>query len=157
MAWCYSSRTSSTTETSPAELQCRPSVRLFAERRSAWRLTLHYYAQNAVDARLVAFAMTLKPSEHVLIQANRQLPFRGGPGHRRLLEKGLVEPRNVRIVNIAILRTVNPCQVALDRFSVQVDFPFSRRGCVSRHREAHAAMTTRRPASKPKVMSRSSP
>jgi hypothetical protein len=91
------------------------------------RLTLHYYAQNAVDARLVAFAMTLKPSEHVLIQANRQLLFRGGPGHRRLLEKGLVEPRNVRIVNIAILHTVNPCQVALDRFSVHVDFPFSWR------------------------------
>jgi hypothetical protein len=91
------------------------------------RLTLHYYAQNAVDARLVAFAMALKPSEHVLIQANRQLLFHGGPRHRRLLEKGLVEPRNVRIVNIAILHTVNPCQVALDRFSVHVDFPFSWR------------------------------
>ena len=92
-----------------------------------WRLTLHYYAQNAVDARLVAFAVTLKPSEHILIQANRQLLFRGGPGDRRLLEKGLVEPRNVRIVNIAILHTINPCQVAPDRFSVHVDFPFSWR------------------------------
>jgi hypothetical protein len=30
------------------------------------RLTLHHHAQNAVDARLVALAMTLEPIEHVL-------------------------------------------------------------------------------------------
>src|ERR1700686_956536 len=71
------------------------------------RLTLHHHAQNAVDARLVALAMTLEPIEHVLIQTNGQLLFRWRPGQRRLFEKGLVEPRNVRIVNIGILHTVN--------------------------------------------------
>ena len=57
--------------------------------RRPWRLTLHYYAQNAVDARLVAFTMTLKPSEHVLIQANRQLLFRGGQAIVAFLKKVL--------------------------------------------------------------------
>ena len=42
------------------------------------RLALHQDAQNAVDARLVALAMTLEPIEHVRIQANRQLLFTGG-------------------------------------------------------------------------------
>lgn len=71
------------------------------------RLTLHHYAQYAVDARLVALAMTLEPIEHVFIQTNGQLFFRGRPGHGGLFEKGLVEPRNVGIVNIGILQTVN--------------------------------------------------
>jgi hypothetical protein len=35
------------------------------------------------------------------------LLFRRRPGHRRLFEKGLVEPRNVGIVNLGILYTVN--------------------------------------------------
>ena len=71
------------------------------------RLTLHHHAKYAVDARLVALAMTLEAIEHVLIQTNGQLLFRRRPRHGGLLEKGLVEPRNVRIVNIAILHTVN--------------------------------------------------
>ena len=71
------------------------------------RLTLHYHAQDSVDARLVALAMTLEPIEHVLIQTNGQLLFRRWPSHCRLFEKCLVEPRNVRIVNIGILQTVN--------------------------------------------------
>jgi hypothetical protein len=71
------------------------------------RLTLHHHAQDSVDARLVALAMTLEPIEHVLIQTNGQLLFRRRPGHRRLFEKGLVEPRNVGIVNIGILYAVN--------------------------------------------------
>src|ERR1700688_4526452 len=82
------------------------------------RLTLHHHAQYAVDARLVALAMTLEPIEHVLIQTNGQLLFRRRPGHGGLFEKGLVEPRNVRIVNIGILHTVTPCQVTLDSFSI---------------------------------------
>src|ERR1700674_1440661 len=64
------------------------------------RLTLHHHAQYSVDARLVALAMTLEPIEYVLIQTNGQLLFRRRPGQCRLFEKGLVEPRNVRIVNI---------------------------------------------------------
>src|ERR1700692_3117344 len=71
------------------------------------RLTLHHHAQYAVDARLVALAMTLEPIEHVLIQTNGQLLLRRRPGHGGLFEKGLVEPRGVRIVNIGILHTVN--------------------------------------------------
>jgi hypothetical protein len=51
--------------------------------------------------------MTLEPIEHVLIQTNGQLLFRRRPGHRRLFEEGLVEPRNVGIVNIGILYAVN--------------------------------------------------
>ncbi len=43
-----------------------------------WRLTLHHHAQNAVDARLVALAVTLQPIEHVRIETNRQLLFSGG-------------------------------------------------------------------------------
>src|SRR5258708_35384718 len=93
------------------------------------RLTLHHHAQDSVDARLVALAMTLQPIEHVLIQTNGQLLFRRRPSHRRLFEKGLVELRNVRVVNIAILRTVNPSQVASflrdGGFSVHVGSPFS--------------------------------
>jgi len=53
------------------------------------RLTLHHDTQNAVDARLVALAMTLEPIEHVLIQTNGQLLFRRRPSHRRLLRKVL--------------------------------------------------------------------
>ena|ERR1700674_2154128 len=68
--------------------------------RCPWRLTLHHHAQYAVDARLVALAMTLEPIEHVLIQTNGQLLFRRRPRHRRLFEKGLVEPRNVRLGNV---------------------------------------------------------
>jgi len=71
------------------------------------RLTLHHHAQNPVDARLVALAMTLEPIEHVLIQTNGQLLFRRRPSHGGLFEKGLVEPRNVGLVNIGILYTVN--------------------------------------------------
>src|SRR6266404_492431 len=125
------------------------------------RLTLHHHAQNAVDARLVALAMTLEPIEHVLIQTNGQLLFRRRPGHRRLFEKDLVEPRNVRIVNIGTLHTVNACQVASflsdDGFSVHVGFPFSMEMMRVPSSRGAWAMTTRRPASRPKVMSRSSP
>jgi|ERR1700674_354203 len=95
------------------------------------RLTLHHHAQYSVDARLVALAMTLEPIEDVLIQTNRQLLFRRRPSHGGLFEKGLVEPRNVGIINIAIVYTVDPCQVASflsdDGFSVHVGFPFSWR------------------------------
>ncbi|SRR6266404_6546461 len=95
------------------------------------RLTLHHHAQDSIDARLVALAMTLEPIEHILIETNSQLLFRRRPSHRRLFEKGLVEPWNVRIVNIGILHAVNPCQVASSRsddgFSVHVGFPFSWR------------------------------
>jgi hypothetical protein len=41
------------------------------------RLTLHHHAQNAVDARLVALSVALEPIEHILIEPNRQLLFRG--------------------------------------------------------------------------------
>ncbi len=51
------------------------------------RLTLHDHTQYAVDARLVALAMTLEPIEHVLIQTNGQLLFRRRPGQRRLFAK----------------------------------------------------------------------
>jgi hypothetical protein len=99
-------------------------------RSSRW-LTLHHDPQNAVDARLVALAVALEPIEYVLIETDRQLLFRGRPGHRRLLEKGLVEPWNVRVVNLGILHTVNPCQGASffnnDRFVAHVGFPFAWR------------------------------
>src|ERR1700687_5025327 len=71
------------------------------------RLTLHHHAQYPVDARLVALAMTLEPIEYVFIQTNGQLLFRRRPSHRRLFEKGLLDPRKVGIVNIGILHTVN--------------------------------------------------
>jgi hypothetical protein len=71
------------------------------------RLTLHHHAENAVDARLIALAVSLEPIEHVLIQTNGQLLFRRRPSHRCLFEKGLVEPRNVRLVDLGILYTVN--------------------------------------------------
>ena len=74
------------------------------------RLTLHHHAQNAVDAGLVALAVTLQPIEHVGIESNRQLLFLRRPSRRRLLEKCLVERRNIRIVDIGILRAVDPCQ-----------------------------------------------
>ena len=93
--------------------------------RGLRRLTLHYHTQNAVDARLVALAMTLEPIEHILIQTNRQLLFRWRPGHRRLFEKRLVQPRNVRIINLSVLHAVNPRQVALDRFFSHAGSPFS--------------------------------
>jgi hypothetical protein len=51
--------------------------------------------------------MTLEPIEHVLIQTNDELLFRRRPSHGSLVKKGLVEPRNVRRVNIGILYTVN--------------------------------------------------
>ena len=54
-------------------------------------LTLHHHSQNAVNARLVALAMTLEPSEHVRVETNRQLFFRREPSRRCLLEKSLVE------------------------------------------------------------------
>jgi hypothetical protein len=64
------------------------------------RLTLHHHAQRSVDARLVALALTLEPIEHVLIQTNGQLLFAGGQASVAFLKKGLVEPRNVPIVNL---------------------------------------------------------
>src|ERR1035441_922308 len=91
------------------------------------RLSLHDHAQNAVNARLVALAMTLEPSEHVRIETNRQLLFRRGPSRRCLFEQGPVERRNVRIVNVGVPHAVNPFQVALDRSSVHVRSPFSWR------------------------------
>jgi hypothetical protein len=51
--------------------------------------------------------MTLEPSEHIFIQTNGQLLFRRRPGRRHLFDGGLVERRNVRLVNIGILYTVN--------------------------------------------------
>ena len=94
---------------------------------TAGGLTLHHHAQNAVNARLVAPALTLEPIEHVRIETNRQLPFRRGPSRRCLFEKRSVERRNVRIVNIGIPHAVNSCQVAFDRFSVHVGSPSSWR------------------------------
>ena len=93
------------------------------------RLALHHYAQNAVNARLIAPAMTLEPSEHVRIEANRQLLFHRRPSHRCLLEKCLIQWRNVRIVDIGILHAVNSRQVARflanDRFFVHLGSPSS--------------------------------
>ena len=88
-------------------------------------LTLHHNTQDAVDARLVAPAMTLEPIEHIRIQTNGQLPFDRRPGRRCLLEKRLVERPNIRIVDIGILHAVNSRQVALDRFFVHAGYiPF---------------------------------
>jgi hypothetical protein len=81
-------------------------------RSSRW-LTLHHDPQNAVDARLVALAVALEPIEYVLIETDRQLLFRGRPGHRRLLEKGLVEPWNVRVVNLqSFIRSIRAKSLA---------------------------------------------
>src|SRR5208283_3722644 len=52
-------------------------------------LTLHHNAQNVVNARLVAPALTLEPIEHVRIETNRQLLLGRGPSRRCFLEKGL--------------------------------------------------------------------
>jgi|SRR5450755_3631330 len=99
--------------------------------RRPGRLTLHDHAQNAINPRLVALAMALQPIEYVRIQTDRQLLFRRRPGHRGLLEECLVEPRNVRVVDLGILHTINSCQVAGfladDRFFAHVDYPFSWR------------------------------
>jgi len=91
------------------------------------RLALHHHAQNAVDARLVALAMTLEPLEHVRIETNRQLLFRRRPSRRCFLEKCLVEWRNVRIVDIGVLQAINSRQVAFDRSFVHVGSPSSWR------------------------------
>jgi len=93
----------------------------------SWRLTLHHHAQNAVNARLVTLAMTLEPIEHVRIEANGQLLFRRRPSGRCLPEKCLVEPRNVRIVDIGVLHAVNARQVAFDGSFVHVGSPSSWR------------------------------
>ena len=90
-------------------------------------LALHHDAQNSVNARLVAPAVALEPIEYVRIETDRQLPLGGRPRRRGLLEKRLVEWRNVRIVNIGFAHAVNPCQVALDRFFVHVGSPSSWR------------------------------
>jgi hypothetical protein len=82
------------------------------------RLTLHHHAQNAVNACLVALAMALEPIEHVRIETNRQLFLGRRPSGGCLLEKRLVQRRNVRIVDIGVPHPVNSRQVAFDRFPV---------------------------------------
>src|SRR5260370_12564556 len=109
------------------------------------RLTLHHHAKDSVDARLVALAITLEPIEHVLIQRNGQLLFRRRSSHGGLLEKGLVEPRNVRIVNVGILHTVNPSQVASflseDGFSVHAGFPKAKAKTLRQLRHGSRALS----------------
>jgi len=52
--------------------------------RSPWRLTLHHYAQNAVDAHLVTLAMALEPIEHVRT-GESSIAFSPGLGRSCLL------------------------------------------------------------------------
>ena len=56
----------------------------------------------------------LQPIQYVRIETDRQLLFRRRPRRRCLFEESLVERRNVRIVNVAVLHPVNPM---LSRFS----------------------------------------
>ncbi len=89
------------------------------------RLTLHRHSQDAIDASLVASAVAFQPVQHVRIEANGQLLFGRRPCSRRLFEKGLVEWRNVRIVDLGIPHAINPRQIALDRSFAHVGAPFS--------------------------------
>jgi hypothetical protein len=52
-------------------------------------LAFHHYAQDAVDARLIAPAVGLEPVQDVCIQANRQLLFDRRPSHSGLRKEGL--------------------------------------------------------------------
>ena len=65
-----------------------------------WGLALHHHAQNTVNARLVTPAVTLEPIEIVRIEADGKVPLSRQPRRRRLLEKRLVEGRDVLTVNI---------------------------------------------------------
>jgi len=107
----------------------RPGVLFRRWRRTqpARRRALHCGSKNTIDARLITPAVGPEPIQHVRVKPDGQLLFHRGPCFRRLRKERLVKRRNVRIVDIGVFHAVNPRQVALDRFFVHVDLPFSWR------------------------------
>ncbi len=99
---------------------------LLRARPPRW-LRLHGCPQDAIDARLVTSAVSLQPLQHVRVKADGELLLGRRPGFRCPSEEGLVERRNVRIVDLVILHAVNSSQVAFDRFLAHVDLPFAWR------------------------------
>jgi len=105
----------------PRHFPQQPRRRLFSPRYSR-RLAFHHDAQDTIDSRLITFAVTFQPDQDIRVQPDRQLLFLRRPCGCRLFQKGFVESRYVRVVNIGVFHSVNSCQVAFDRFLAHGDF-----------------------------------
>jgi hypothetical protein len=80
------------------------------------------FAECPIDARLLVAAVAFQLFEHVGVEADGQLLLLRRPWDGRLREKGFVEWRDVRVVDVGIAHPVNPRQIAFDRFLVHGGF-----------------------------------
>lgn len=85
-------------------------------------MALHHHSQDTIDARLVLPAVRLEPSQHVRVQADRQLLLYRRPRRRRLFQERFVESRNVGIVDFRVFHPLDSCQVAFYRFLAHAGF-----------------------------------
>lgn len=85
----------------------------------------HGCAQDAVQPCLIPLPMHFEPVEDIDVEAHRHLLLRRWPGLGRLLEKRVIQRRDLRIVDVPIPEPIKSRQVAFDRFSAHGGSPFS--------------------------------